>query len=194
MSLLQKAIRRDRKDLALRATATLLHGLPERLWRRLACIAFEDIGIGDLDTVALVTAAMAGKRFRSELGGEWRVGSFLTSRMSEATKCRAADDVLLAAENHQKLWRATWPEARGLPNPTRSELVRATLRGTIRCRARPECLFRAFPPGRIGYLSRASWVPTWQIRAQTRHASDAMLARYIRDGELFIENAAGALL
>jgi integrase len=37
-------------------------------------------------------------------------------------------------------------------------------------------------------------VPTWRIRAQTRHASDAMLARYIRDGELFTDNAAGALL
>lgn len=37
-------------------------------------------------------------------------------------------------------------------------------------------------------------VPTWKIRAQTRHASDAMLARYVRNGELFIENAAGALL
>ncbi len=37
-------------------------------------------------------------------------------------------------------------------------------------------------------------VPTWKVRQQTGHASDAMLARYIRDGELFIENAAGALL
>jgi integrase len=37
-------------------------------------------------------------------------------------------------------------------------------------------------------------VPTWRIRAQTRHASDAMLSRYIRDGELFKGNAAGALL
>jgi integrase len=37
-------------------------------------------------------------------------------------------------------------------------------------------------------------VPAWRIKAQTRHASDAMLARYIRDGELFTENAAGALL
>jgi hypothetical protein len=32
------------------------------------------------------------------------------------------------------------------------------------------------------------------VRAQTGHASDAMLARYIRDGELFIDNAAGTLL
>jgi len=37
-------------------------------------------------------------------------------------------------------------------------------------------------------------VPTWRIRAQTRHASDAMLARYVRDGEMFLDNAAGALL
>ena len=37
-------------------------------------------------------------------------------------------------------------------------------------------------------------VPTWRIRQQTRHASDAMLSRYIRDGELFGDNAAGALL
>ena len=37
-------------------------------------------------------------------------------------------------------------------------------------------------------------VPTWRIRAQTRHASDAMLSRYIRDGELFTDNAAGMLL
>lgn len=33
-----------------------------------------------------------------------------------------------------------------------------------------------------------------KIRAQTGHTSDAMLARYIRDGELFTGNAAGALL
>jgi integrase len=37
-------------------------------------------------------------------------------------------------------------------------------------------------------------VPTRKIRAQTGHASDAMLVRYIREGELFTENAAGALL
>lgn len=37
-------------------------------------------------------------------------------------------------------------------------------------------------------------VPSWRIKAQTGHASDAMLARYIRDGELFTGNAAGAIL
>ncbi|WP_409190869.1 site-specific integrase [Bradyrhizobium sp. RDM4] len=49
---------------------------------------------------------------------------------------------------------------------------------------------------RAGLATSASQVrvPTWKIRAQTRHASDAMLARYIRHGELFTDNAAGALL
>ncbi|GEP07056.1 site-specific integrase [Methylobacterium oxalidis] len=37
-------------------------------------------------------------------------------------------------------------------------------------------------------------VPSWKIRTQTGHASDAMLARYIRSGELFIDNAVSALL
>ena len=37
-------------------------------------------------------------------------------------------------------------------------------------------------------------VSSWKIRQQTGHASDAMLARYVRDGELFTGNAAGALL
>ena len=40
----------------------------------------------------------------------------------------------------------------------------------------------------------AAGVSSWKIRQQTGHASDAMLARYIRDGELFVDNAAGALL
>jgi integrase len=37
-------------------------------------------------------------------------------------------------------------------------------------------------------------VPAWKIKQQTGHASDVMLGRYIRSGELFTENAAGTLL
>ena len=40
----------------------------------------------------------------------------------------------------------------------------------------------------------AAGVSSWKIRQQTGHASDAMLARYIRDGEMFIDNAAAELL
>jgi integrase len=49
---------------------------------------------------------------------------------------------------------------------------------------------------RAGFATSAAkaGVSTLKIRAQTGHASDAMLGRYIRDGELFVSNAAGALL
>jgi integrase len=40
----------------------------------------------------------------------------------------------------------------------------------------------------------AAGVSSWKIRQQTGHASDAMLARYIRDGELFVDNAVAVLL
>ncbi|WP_246658125.1 site-specific integrase [Afipia massiliensis] len=58
------------------------------------------------------------------------------------------------------------------------------------------------PVGYSGHSLRAglatsaaqAGVSSWKIRQQTGHASDAMLARYIRDGELFTANAAGALL
>ena len=58
------------------------------------------------------------------------------------------------------------------------------------------------PEGYSGHSLRAGFatsaaqvgVSTFKIRAQTGHASDAMLGRYIRDGELFIGNAAGVML
>jgi integrase len=58
------------------------------------------------------------------------------------------------------------------------------------------------PLGYSGHSLRAglatsaaqSGAPAWKIRQQTGHASDAMLVRYIRDGELFTDNVAGVLL
>ena len=58
------------------------------------------------------------------------------------------------------------------------------------------------PVGYSGHSLRAGFatsavqarVSILKVRAQTGHASDAMLARYIRDGELFVDNAAGVLL
>ncbi|QYZ71952.1 site-specific integrase [Neotabrizicola shimadae] len=49
---------------------------------------------------------------------------------------------------------------------------------------------------RAGFATSAAQagVSTLKIRAQTGHASDAMLARYVREGELFTGNAVGALL
>lgn len=58
------------------------------------------------------------------------------------------------------------------------------------------------PEGYSGHSLRAGFATsaaqagasTIKIRQQTGHASDAMLSRYIRDGELFVGNAAGAVL
>jgi integrase len=49
---------------------------------------------------------------------------------------------------------------------------------------------------RAGFATSATraGVSTFKIRQQTGHASDAMLSRYVRDGELFLGNAAGILL
>ena len=101
MATLQKGIRRGRDGIALSAAATLLTISPERLWRRCGGIAFEDIGVADLKTVSLVTAALTGKKFRATLGGEWLVASFIVSRMAQAVKCRAADDLLMVTSNNR---------------------------------------------------------------------------------------------
>ena len=58
------------------------------------------------------------------------------------------------------------------------------------------------PTGFSGHSLRAGFstsavqagVSTLKIRSQTGHASDAMLSRYVRDGELFLGNACGVLL
>lgn len=49
---------------------------------------------------------------------------------------------------------------------------------------------------RAGLVTSAAklGVSSWKIRQQTGHKSDAMLARYIRNANIFVDNAAGAIL
>lgn len=49
---------------------------------------------------------------------------------------------------------------------------------------------------RAGLVTSAAkaGVSSWKIRQQTGHRSDAMLQRYIRDADIFVDNAAGAIL
>jgi hypothetical protein len=63
-SALQKSIRWDATEDALIAAHTLLEIRPDRLWRRLAIIALEDVGLGDLDLVAQVVW-VSGNRARA---------------------------------------------------------------------------------------------------------------------------------
>jgi hypothetical protein len=120
MSLLQKAIRRGESELAQHAAATLLLIAPDRLWRRCGAAAFEEVGVADLQTVSLVTAGLAGKRFRATIGGEWKTASFIVDRMTKAPKCRAADDLLLTADSHPQYRRAR----ADLATKTTAELIR----------------------------------------------------------------------
>jgi hypothetical protein len=79
ISAMQKAIRRGREDLALSAAATLLRDAPDKLWRRVGCIAYEDVGLASLEAVGVATVALTGKRHRSALGGEWAVASCIVA-------------------------------------------------------------------------------------------------------------------
>ncbi len=49
---------------------------------------------------------------------------------------------------------------------------------------------------RAGLVTSAAQlgVSSWKIRQQTGHKSEAMLSRYIRDANIFVDNAAGAVL
>ena len=119
MSAMQKAIRRGREDLALSAAATLLRDAPDKLWRRIGCIAYEDIGVASLEAVGLATVALGGKQVRAALGGEWAVASCVVAELSRAPKCRAADDLLMACELHP-----AYAEARAeLPDLTTRDLI-----------------------------------------------------------------------
>lgn len=102
MSAMQKSIRRGDVDLALRAACTLLKSDPAKLWRRLAGIVFEDVGHGDLDCVRLVMAASV-KSVRQQHGGDWPVAARVVTRMCEARKCRATDDLLWTVSRYHEL-------------------------------------------------------------------------------------------
>ncbi len=122
MSLLHKGIRRGRADLALSAAASLLQVAPDKFWRRIGGAAFEDIGLGNLGAAPMVTAALAGKRFRQTVGGEWNVASYLVEQLAKSSKCRAADDLLMVVELHP-LFADARLELADLPIPQLLDVV-----------------------------------------------------------------------
>jgi hypothetical protein len=132
MSAMQKAIRRGREDLALGAAATLLRDAPDKLWRRIGCIAYEDVGLAALDAVGIATVSLGGKQARASLGGEWAVASCVVSELCRAPKCRAADDLLMACELHP-----AYTEARTALSylTTRDLITVATGQGAVHERA-----------------------------------------------------------
>jgi hypothetical protein len=90
-SALQKAIRRGLVGTAQRAAMTLIDHDARALWRRLAVIAVEDVGLGDLDAVAETMALAGDARARARLGGERQSVLHVCRRLAEAPKDRSTD-------------------------------------------------------------------------------------------------------
>ena len=117
MSVLQKAIRRGRGDLALGAAATLLRDAPDKLWRRVGCIAFEDIGVASLEVVGLATAALAGKQARAALGANGRLRAALSLNSAEPRS---------AGRSAIVCWPVSFTPLRPTQDPQRTMKMQAT--------------------------------------------------------------------
>lgn len=95
-SLLQKSIRRGEVKLALRAAATLHQYRGHGIWRRLASIALEDVGIADLQLVSeLVRLSTDAARQNVETSPH--VLADVVRRLAAAPKDRSADYLFCAA-------------------------------------------------------------------------------------------------
>lgn len=178
-------------------------------------------GLKDVRDRALLLVGFAGALRRSELVGlntedleHVRQGMILHLRRSKTDQ--EAEGQKIGIPNGRGQWcpvtaLSDWLQASAIETgPVFRPLDRAGRVGAARLsgdavalvvRERVEAA-GLDPSGYSGHSLRAGLatsaaqvgVPTSKIRAQTRHASDAMLARYIRDGELFTGNAAGTLL
>ncbi|MBB6249524.1 hypothetical protein [Nitrospirillum iridis] len=107
LSVLQKAIRRGDTAKAAGAALALLPLDRSGLWRRLLTIAFEDVGIGDENAVAMCAAAVEHSAWRAEMGGDARVAVTLCKLLAEGVKDRSADHLICAARSHP-----AWEDAR----------------------------------------------------------------------------------
>lgn len=128
-SVLQKAIRRGEVELAQRAALTFYHHRKSALWRRLMVIAFEDVGAGSADALAMTVAAGTDPAFRKNSGGDVALALHLARLLAEAPKDRSADYLICGARGHPRLEGAR-NEYGSLPMPQR-------LRGVITAEALP---------------------------------------------------------
>lgn len=145
-SLLQKAIRRGDLYAARQARRFLLEAKREHLLRRLNTIAAEDIGMADIETVAITAACLARAKTRRDLGGDGAVTDYLIRRMVDARKSRAADDLLMSLErlpdlDEDRTRFAAMSDDRlcqivlGCPSLDRMALALWYLVGTARCQS-----------------------------------------------------------
>lgn len=90
-SALQKAIRRGDAIVARRAGYQLYAIDRQRLWRRLAVIALEDVGIADINVATELIAIATMTAARRLLGGDTAALDFALARACAAAKDRTGD-------------------------------------------------------------------------------------------------------
>jgi len=102
-SLVQKAIRRGDLALACQAIADVHAQSGEGVWRRLTGIAYEDVGLGDLDLVQWVTRLAVDRDYRYSQGGEREMMLEAVSAMALSVKDRSTDYLLSVAQDDRDL-------------------------------------------------------------------------------------------
>lgn len=94
---LQKAIRRGLSACAMSTAARLIDVDPGYLWRRLPVIAFEDIGLANVNACKSALAIFRRHALHDRLGPK-RVAAFLANMLANARKSRALCDAIAAME------------------------------------------------------------------------------------------------
>ncbi|MBX7532047.1 hypothetical protein K3165_03805 [Qipengyuania sp. 1XM1-15A] len=146
-SALQKCIRRGHSELAERYVRSGVRIDADHTFRRLAIIALEDVGLGDLKLIA-TTLAILGNKLRRRSLGEERLAVHLAVQMSRAIKSRLSCEMLSLVEYDNEAGkiaeRVSGLDAVALSNIVQSEDFGSTrqlvslwlLHGTDRLRSR----------------------------------------------------------
>lgn len=124
-SVTQKAIRRSDAITAERAALTLYRYRGPRIFRRIAVIATEDVGIGDVETVATTVELCRNKHLRQEAGGDAAVVQKLVRLLATSPKDRSADLAASIAHHHPAL-QATRSRIAELPLSERLHIAADT--------------------------------------------------------------------
>jgi hypothetical protein len=101
-SLLQKSIRRGEAGIAQRAAFTFFKARGSAIWRRLMVIAFEDVGVANIDAITAVVAASSDAALRKSCAPDGRVAIHLAGLLAASPKDRSAD-YLVGAKDHPAL-------------------------------------------------------------------------------------------
>lgn len=168
-SMLQKSLRRADVQNAKYAGIALLRIDPNRLWRRIAIVAFEDFGLSNLDLTASVVAAASSKAWRGRNGGDEHVLALIIEHLLGTPRDRRVDETYMLAVALNRL-----------PSP------KATLSGSVASKGLQELLLSALTTVRQCEHS----IPFRGIRSVLAGPSDGVIAQSSasdEDGALLAE-------